>query len=139
MDERHRLEYGLELLIQWITNRLDEILSILTRDNMLGKKGKKRVYPLPSVNPRAVTISSTGDARKMQEDIQKDMIEINNYAFQTPPRGRRRQTHHLLRWIRHPRRQHSETTQHKNKPRSHKQQNQYSKESRQSPTHRQLQ
>ena len=80
-DERHRLEYGLELLIQQITNRLDEILSILARDNMLRKKGKKRVYPLPSVNPRAVTISSTGDARKMQEDMQKDMIEINNYAF----------------------------------------------------------
>ena len=81
MDERHRLEYGLELLIQRITNRLDEILSILARDNMLRKKGKKRVYPLPSVNPRAVTISSTGDARKMQEDMQKDIIEINNYAF----------------------------------------------------------
>ena len=86
-DKRHRLEYGLELLIQWITNRLDEILSILARDNMLRKKGKKRVYPLPSVNPRAVTISSTGDARKMQEDIQKDMIEINNYALKPIPEG----------------------------------------------------
>ena len=86
-DKRHRLEYGLELLIQWITNRLDEILSILARDNMLRKKGKKRVYPLPSVNPRAVTISSTGDARKMQEDMQKDIIEINNYAFKPIPEG----------------------------------------------------
>ena len=40
-DERHRIEYSLELLLQHITNRLDEILSILARDNMLRKKGKK--------------------------------------------------------------------------------------------------
>ena len=40
-DERHRIEYSLELLLQHITNRLDEILSILARDNMLRKKRKE--------------------------------------------------------------------------------------------------
>ena len=43
-DERHRIEYSLELLLQRITNRLDEILNILARDNMLRKRGKKHVY-----------------------------------------------------------------------------------------------
>ena len=42
-DERLMTEYSLELLLQRITNRLDEILSILARDNMLRKRGKKRV------------------------------------------------------------------------------------------------
>ena len=87
IDEKHRLEYSLELLIQRITNCLDEILSILARDNMLRKKGKKRVYTLPSVNPRAVNINSTEDARRMQKDIEKDIMEIINYAFKPIPEG----------------------------------------------------
>ena len=40
-DERHAVEYSLELLMQRINNRLDEILAILARDNMLRKRGKK--------------------------------------------------------------------------------------------------
>ena len=40
-DERHRIEYSLELLLQRIMNRLDEILNILARDNMLKKEGKE--------------------------------------------------------------------------------------------------
>ena len=86
-DERHRLEYSLELLIQQITNRLDEILSILARDNMLRKKGKKRVYTLPSVNPRAANIDSTEDARRLQMYIEKDIMQIINYAFKPIPEG----------------------------------------------------
>ena len=54
-DKRHRVEYSLELLLMRITNRLDEILNILARDNMLRKRGKKRVYTLPRINPRAAT------------------------------------------------------------------------------------
>ena len=41
-DERHRIEYSLELLLQRITNRLDEILNILARDNML-ERGERNV------------------------------------------------------------------------------------------------
>ena len=45
IDKRHRIEYSLELLLQRITKRLDEILSILARDNMLRKRGKKVSTP----------------------------------------------------------------------------------------------
>ena len=86
-DERHRIEYSLELLIQRITNRLDEILSILARDNMLRKKGKKRVYTLPRINPRAATLNSTDDAHKLGRDIQEDVMEILDYAFKPIPEG----------------------------------------------------
>ena len=79
-DERHRLEYGLELLIQRMANRIDEILSILARDNMLRKT-------LPHVNPRATNINSTEDARKMGKEIEKDIMEILNYAFIPLPEG----------------------------------------------------
>ena len=80
-DERHRIEYSLELLLQHITNRLDEILSILARDNMLRKRGKKRVYTLPRINLRAANLNSMDDAQKLGREIQDDVTEILNYAF----------------------------------------------------------
>ena len=86
-DERHRIEYSLELLIQQITNRLDEILNILARDNMLRKRGKKCVYTLPRLNPRAATLNSIEDACKLGKDIQEDIMEIMNYAFKPIPEG----------------------------------------------------
>ena len=63
-DERHRIEYSLELLLQRITNRLDKILNILARDNMLRKRGKKHVYTLPRINPRAANLNSHGGCTK---------------------------------------------------------------------------
>ena len=54
---------------------------------MLRKKGKKRVYTLPSVNPRAANINSTEDAHRMQMDIEKDIMEIINCAFKSIPEG----------------------------------------------------
>ena len=86
-DERHRIEYSLELLLQHITNRLDEILSILARDNMLRKRGKKCVYTLPRINPRAANLNSTDDAQKLGREIQDDVMEILNYAFNPIPEG----------------------------------------------------
>ena len=68
-DERHRIEYSLELLLQCITNRLDEILSILARDNMLRKRGKKSVYTLPRINPRAANLNSTDEAQKLRREM----------------------------------------------------------------------
>ena len=44
-DERHRIEYSLELLLQHITNRLDEILCILARDNILMKGKETCLHP----------------------------------------------------------------------------------------------
>ena len=86
-DERHRIEYSLRLLLQCITNRLDEILSILARDNMLRKRGKKRVYALPRINPRAANLNSTDDAQKLGREIQDDVMEILDYAFNPIPEG----------------------------------------------------
>ena len=86
-DERHRIEYSLELLLQHITNRLDEILSILARDNMLRKRGKKRVYTLPRINPRAANLNSMDDAQKLGREIQDDVMEILDYAFNPIPEG----------------------------------------------------
>ena len=86
-DERHRIEYSLELLLQHITNRLDEILNILARDNMLRKRGKKRVYTLPRINPRAANLNSTEDAQKLGREIQDDVMEILHYAFNPIPEG----------------------------------------------------
>ena len=80
-DERHRIEYSLELLLQHIMNRLDEILNILARDNMLRKREKKCVYTLPRINPRAANLNSTEDAQKLGKEIQDDVMEILHYAF----------------------------------------------------------
>ena len=86
-DERLAIEYSLKLLIQHITNRLDEILSILARDNMLRKRGKKRVYTLPRINPRAANFTSTEDVQKIGREIQDDVQEILDYAFNPIPEG----------------------------------------------------
>ena len=86
-DERHRIEYSLELLLQHITHRLDEILSILARDNMLRKRGKKCVYTLPRINPRAANLNSMDDTQKLGREIQDDVMEILNYAFNPIPEG----------------------------------------------------
>ena len=80
-------EYSLELLLQRITNRLDEILSILARDNMLRKRGKKRVYTLPRINPRAANFNSTDDAQRLGREIKDDVKEILDYAFNPIPEG----------------------------------------------------
>ena len=92
-DERHRIEYSLELLLQRITNRLDEILSILARDNMLRKRGKKRVYTLPRINPRAANLNSTDDTQKLGREIQDDVMEILDYAFNPIPEGEEDRIH----------------------------------------------
>ena len=86
-DKRHRIEYSLELLLQCITNRLDKILNILARDNMLRKRGKKRVYTLPRINPRAANLNSMEDAQKLGREIQDDVMEILHYAFNPIPEG----------------------------------------------------
>ena len=61
------------------------ILSILARDNMLRKRGKKCVYTLPRINPRAANLNSMDDAQKLGREIQDDVMEILNYAFNPVP------------------------------------------------------
>ena len=54
---------------------------------MLRKKGKKRVYTLPMINPRAVTINSTDDVHKLGRDLGEDVLEIAKQAFKPIPEG----------------------------------------------------
>ena len=52
---------------------------------MLRKRGKKCVYTLPRINPRATNLISTDDALKMGREIEDDIMEILDYAFNTIP------------------------------------------------------
>ena len=54
---------------------------------MLRKRGKKCVYTLPRINPRAVNLNSTDDAQKLGREIQDDVMEILDYAFNPIPEG----------------------------------------------------
>ena len=54
---------------------------------MLRKRGKKCVYTLPRINPRAANLNSTDDAQKLGREIQDDVMEILNYVFNPIPEG----------------------------------------------------
>ena len=54
---------------------------------MLRKRGKKRVYTLPRINPRAANLNSMDDAQNLGREIQDDVMEILNYAFNPIPEG----------------------------------------------------
>ena len=54
---------------------------------MLRKRGKKCVYTLPRLNPRAATLNSTKDAHKLGKDIEGDVVEILNYALKPIQEG----------------------------------------------------
>ena len=54
---------------------------------MLRKRGKKHVYTLPRINPRAANLNSTDDAKKLGREIQDDVMEILNYTFNPIPEG----------------------------------------------------
>ena len=54
---------------------------------MLRKRGKKRVYTMPRINPRAANLNSTEDAQKLGREIQDDVMEILHYAFNPIPEG----------------------------------------------------
>ena len=54
---------------------------------MLRKRGKKRVYTLPRINPRAANLNSMDDAQKLGREIQDNVMEILDYAFNPIPEG----------------------------------------------------
>ena len=54
---------------------------------MLRKRGKKHVYTLPRINPRAANLNSTEDAQILGREIQDDVMEILHYAFNPIPEG----------------------------------------------------
>ena len=55
---------------------------------MLRKRGKKHVYTLPRINPRAANLNSMDDTQKLGREIQDDVMEILNYAFNPIPEGK---------------------------------------------------
>ena len=54
---------------------------------MLRKRGKKCVYTLPRINPRAANLNSMDDAQKLGREIQDDVMEILDYGFNPIPEG----------------------------------------------------
>ena len=54
---------------------------------MLRKRGKKHVYTLPRINPRAANLNSTEDAQKLGKEVQDDIMEILHYTFNPIPEG----------------------------------------------------
>ena len=60
---------------------------------MLRKRGKKCVYTLPRINPRAANLNSMDDAQKLGKEIQDDVMEILDYAFNPIPEGEEDRTH----------------------------------------------
>ena len=54
---------------------------------MLRKREKKCVCTLPRINPRAANLNSTDDAQKLGREIQDDVMEILDYAFNPIPEG----------------------------------------------------
>ena len=54
---------------------------------MLRKRGKKHVHTLPRINPRAANLNSTDETQKLGREIQYDVMEILNYAFNPIPEG----------------------------------------------------
>ena len=55
---------------------------------MVRKRGKKHVHTLPRINPRAANLNSTDDTQKLGREIQDDVTEILNYAFNPIPEGK---------------------------------------------------
>ena len=60
---------------------------------MLRKRGKKCVYTLPRINPRAANLNSMDDAQKLGREIQDDVMEILDYAFNPIPEGEEDRIH----------------------------------------------
>ena len=54
---------------------------------MLRKRGKKCVYTLPRINPRAANLNSMDDAQKLGREIQDNVMEILDYTFSPIPEG----------------------------------------------------
>ena len=80
-EDRLRANEGLEQSIQRISDRLDEILVILTRDNSRRKAYGKQTYPLPKTKPRMEIIQNAEDAFQMGRRMMTEHDSIVAQAF----------------------------------------------------------
>ena len=67
--------------MQCIMNRLDEILNMLARDNMIRKKNKKHTFPLPKLNPRSHPVSNTDEAQEFGRALHDEISGMLEIAF----------------------------------------------------------
>ena len=86
-QERLRSVVDLKVLIQCISNRLDEITSILIRDNTRRRLNKKCAYPLPRINSRSEPINNIEEVHQMGREITSNIEEILKQAFLPVPEG----------------------------------------------------
>ena len=80
-EDRLRANEGLEQSIQRISDRLDEILVILTRDNSRRKAYGKQTYPLPKTKPRMEIVQNAEDAFQMGRRMMTEHDSIVAQAF----------------------------------------------------------
>ena len=80
-DHNQKKEYTVEALMQYIMNRLDEILNMLARDNMMRKKNKKCTFPLPKLNPRSHPVSNMDEAQEFRRALHDEISGILEIAF----------------------------------------------------------
>ena len=80
-EDRLRANEGLEQPIQRISDRLDEILVILTRDNSRRKAYSKQTYPLPKTKPRMESIQNAEEAFQMGRKMMTEHDSIVAQAF----------------------------------------------------------
>ena len=80
-EDRLRANEGLEQSIQRISDRLDEILVILTRDNSRRKAYGKQTYPLPKTKPRTEIVQNAEEAFQMGRKMMTEHDSIVAQAF----------------------------------------------------------
>ena len=56
---------------------------------MLRKRGKKCVYTLPRINPRAANLNTMEDAQKLGREIQDDVMEFHITPLTLSQKGKR--------------------------------------------------
>ena len=64
-----------------ISNRMDEILTVIIQDNAFREQTKYKTYPRPSVNSINQLITSPGEADKIAEAAQRETDNIMAIAF----------------------------------------------------------
>ena len=69
-----------ELRGRKISNRMDEILTVIIQDNAYREQAKYKTYPRPSVNPINQLFTSPGEADKIAEAAQRE-ADIMAIAF----------------------------------------------------------
>ena len=80
-NARHKEEYRLEALMLHISSRIDEILNLLAKDNLLQKKNKEFTFSLTQLNPRAHQVNDSVEAHEFGKALYDEMTGILEVPF----------------------------------------------------------